>query len=63
MNYMLSISFTGVILIHMVLQTSLELHYARKIYEIFLIDLAELAQTCMGAPNAAELPTSSPTFN
>lgn len=60
---MLSIYFTGAILTHMALQTSLELHYARKIYEIFLVDLAELAQTFMGAPNAAEVPTSRPTFN
>jgi len=60
---MLSISFTGVILIHMVLQNSLELHYVGKIHKIFLIDLAELAQTFLGAPNAAEVPASRPTFN
>lgn len=53
------LSFTGVILIHMVLQTSVELHCARKSYEIFLTDLAKLAQTFMGASNAAERLTSS----
>lgn len=36
---MLSISFTSVIPIHMILQTSLELHYARKNYEMFIIEL------------------------